>query len=166
MVDFRPDPAWHIPIVSFDQDVAAAGKLNMSVGDLLFGADVKSLPLFRRDRLLRTRNPPCVDHRFARQFVISAPFGENFGRGTGGAKKARVQGLDQGERLDPCQQGVRPRRAGSPKSGLGRNRGGAEVQRHECSYPAKAHIDVSIRYFTDWGLERFPITWNPVIEKE
>jgi len=36
-----------------------------------------------------------VDHRFARQFVIGAPFGENFGRGTGGTKKAGVERLDQ-----------------------------------------------------------------------
>jgi hypothetical protein len=88
VIDFRPDPAGHVPIVSFDQDVVTAGKLDMPVGDLFLGADLKSLPLLRQDRLLRTSDPPCVDNRFACQFVIGAPFGENFGRGTGGTKKA------------------------------------------------------------------------------
>ena len=122
----------------------------MSVGDLLFGADVKSSPLLRRDRFLCTRDPPCVDHRFARQFVIGAPFGENFGRGTGGTKKASVERLDQSECLDSRQQGIRPGRAGPPKSGLGRNRGGAEVQRHYCSnQPVMAHAGISIRHIVD-----------------
>src|ERR1700738_1924741 len=119
----------------------------MPVGDLLFGADLKSLPLFRGNRLLRTSDPPCMDHGFTRQFVIGAPFGENVGRGTGGTKEPSVQGFDQGERLDAREQGVRPRRAGPPKGGVGGNRGGAKVQRHYGSDPATAHAGVSINQF-------------------
>src|ERR1700719_2638989 len=102
----------------------------MPVSDRLFGADLKSLPLFRRDRLLRTSDPPCMDHGFTRQFVIGAPSGENVGRGTGGTKEPSVQGFDQGEGLDAREQGVWPRRAGSPKAKVGGNRGGAKVQHH------------------------------------
>src|SRR5580692_8659830 len=119
----------------------------MPVGDLLFGADLKSLPLLRRDRLLRTSDPPCMDHGFTRQFVIGAPSGENVGRGTGGTKEPSVQGLDQGERLDAREQSVRPRRAGPPEGGVGGNRGGAKVQRHYGSDPATAHAGVSIRHY-------------------
>src|SRR6202023_630536 len=119
----------------------------MPVSDRLFGADLKSLPLFRRDRLLRTSDPPCMDHGFTRQSVICAPFGENVGRGTGCTEEPRVEGFDQGEGLDARKQSIRPRRAGPPKGGVGGNRGGAKVQRHYCSDPATAHAGVSIRQF-------------------
>jgi hypothetical protein len=82
--------------------------------------------------------------------VIGAPFGENFGRGTGGTKKSGVKGFDQGKRLDPREQGVRPRRAAPPDNGLGRNRGGAKVQRHYASnQPAMAHAGISLRHIVD-----------------
>ena len=58
----RLDPAWHIPIVRFDKDMVAAAKLDMPVGDLFFGSDVKSLPLLGRDGLLDAGDAPCVDH--------------------------------------------------------------------------------------------------------
>jgi hypothetical protein len=88
-----------------------------------------------------------MDHGFTRQFVIGAPSGENVGRGTGGTKEPSVQGFDQGEGLDAREQGVWPRRAGSPKAKVGGNRGGAKVQHHYCSDPATAHAGVSIRHF-------------------
>jgi hypothetical protein len=127
--------------------VAAAGKLDMPVDNFFFGADLQSLPLLRRDRLRNSADSPCVDHGFARQFVIGAPFFEHLGRRTGGAEKPSVQCFDQGERLDPREQSVRPRRDGPPKGGVGGNRGGAKVQGHYCSDPATAHAGVSIRQF-------------------
>jgi hypothetical protein len=108
---------------------------------------LKSLPLLRRDRLLRTTDPPRVDHGFARQFMIGAPFIENLCRGTGGGKKADIQGVDQGEGLDAREKSVWPWRAGPPEGGAGGNRGGAKVQRHYCSYPEIAHAGVPIRHF-------------------
>ena len=121
MIDFQAEPARHIPIIRLDQDMVSASEFDPPIGDFLVGADLKSLALFRRDRLFGAGNNPRPNRGIARHFVIGTPFIENFRRGMG-AKKLRVQGLDQGERLDPREQRVRPRGAGRSHGGVGRNR--------------------------------------------
>jgi hypothetical protein len=81
----------------------------MPVGDLFLRADLKSLPLLRRDRFICSRDSPCVDDGVGRQFVIGAPFLESLSHGAGGAKDAGVESFDESESLDPREGRVGPR---------------------------------------------------------